>query len=166
MPTMFTLPWRWTKTARPERPIVFASRFDAKGLKARWVLFAAGIRVRRAVLASPGALGVSVRAHPLAGRYYTLSMWQDEATLLAFAHGRDHRAAVRRISELGPVSGILISREDDGWRPRWGEILPWVSSAEPGPYRMAPSTNSDVRADPGAASGRGNRETVPGDAVP
>ena len=139
MPTMFTLPWRWTRSARPERAVVFASRFDAKGLKARWVLFAAGIRLRRAVLGSPGALGVSLRAHPIAGRYYTLSMWEDEANLLAFAHGGDHRAAVRRISELGRVSGILISREDAGARPRWGEILDWVAGAEPGPYRMAPT---------------------------
>jgi hypothetical protein len=144
MPTIFTLPWRWTKAARPERPIVFASRFDANGLKARWVLFAAGIRLRRAVLASPGALGVSLRAHPLAGRYYTLSMWDDEASLIAFADGGDHRAAVRRISELGPVSGILISREDGASRPRWGDILHWVSSAEPGPYGRAPSTSSGV----------------------
>lgn len=141
MPTMFILPWRWTKAARGERGVVFASRFDAKGLKARWVLFAAGMQLRRAVLASPGALGVSLRAHPIAGRYYTLSMWQDEESLLAFAHGGDHRAAVKRISQLGPVSGTLISREDDCSRPRWREILRWVASAEPGPYRMTP-TNS------------------------
>jgi hypothetical protein len=136
---MFILPWRWTNAARPERAVVFASRFDAKGLKARWVLFAAGMRLRRAVLASPGAVGVGLRAHPLAGRYYTVSMWHDEASLLAFAHGGDHQAAVRRITELGPVSGVLISREDAGSRPRWGDIRRWVASAEPGPYRMAPS---------------------------
>src|ERR1700722_4995942 len=102
MPTIFTLPWRWTKTVRPERVVVFASRFDAKGLKARWVLFAAGIRVRRHVLASPGALGVSLRAHPLAGRYYTVSMWQDEESLLAFAHSGHHREAMKLIRALGP----------------------------------------------------------------
>jgi hypothetical protein len=135
MPTIFTLPWQWTKATRPERAVVFASRFDAKGLKARWVLFAAGIRLRRVVLTSPGSLGVSLRAHPLAGRYYTLSMWQDEASLVAFAHGADHQTAVKRITELGPVSGILISRPDNGARPRWGDILHWVASAEPGPYR-------------------------------
>lgn len=153
MPTMFTLPWRWTKAARPERTVVFASRFDAKGLKARWVLFTAGIGLCRAVLASPGALGVSLRAHPIAGRYYTLSMWEDEASLLAFAHGADHREAVRRITELGPVSGILISREDHGARPRWNDILRWVASAEPGSYRMASNTTSGCeRATTGAVS--------------
>jgi hypothetical protein len=136
MPTMFTLPWRWTTDTRPERAVIFASRFDAKGLKARWVLFRTGIRIRRSVLASPGALGVSLRAHPVAGHYYTLSMWDNEANLLGFAHGVEHQAAVRRISALGPVSGVLIAREDDGARPRWGEVLRWVASVEPGPYRM------------------------------
>ena len=139
MPTMFTLPWRGTKAVRPERSVVFASRFDAKGFRPRWTLFVAGIRLRRAVLASPGALGVSLRAHLIAGRFYTLSMWRDETSLLAFAHGRRHQAAVRGISELGPVSGILISREDDGTRPRWSDVLQWVASTEPGPYRMAPT---------------------------
>lgn len=142
MPTMFVLPWRWTTVTRPERTVVFASRFDAKGLKARFVLLVAGIRLRRAVLASPGALGVGLRAHPIAGRYYTLSMWQDEACLLAFARGRHHGAAVARISELGPVSGVLISREDNGARPAWKDIVRWVKSADPGPYRMAPAPAS------------------------
>lgn len=142
MPTMFTLPWRWTGPLRPEQTVVFASRFDAKGARARWALLVAGTRLRRAVLASPGALGVSLRAHPLAGRYYTLSMWEDEDSLSAFAHGADHGAVVRHIGELGPVSGVLISRKDDGQRPRWGEIRRWVDSSEPGPYRGPAPTPS------------------------
>ena len=142
MPTMFTLPWRWTRSDRPERAVVFASRFDAKGLRARVALFGAGIGLRRAVLASPGALGVSLRAHPIAGHYYTLSMWEDEAALMAFAHGPDHREAVRRIAELGPVQGVLISREDDSARPRWRPIVRWVAAAGPGPYRMAPAKDA------------------------
>lgn len=135
MPTIFTLPWRWTTRARPEHAVVFASRFDAKGARARWTLLVAGTRLRRAVLASPGALGVSLRAHPLAGRYYTLSMWQDQASLSAFARGPDHGAVVRRMRELGPASGVLVSRSDDGRRPRWADILRWVDSTEPGPFR-------------------------------
>lgn len=135
MPTMFTLPWRWTEQAQSPGAIVFVSRFDAKGLKPRWVLFSAGIRLRSAVLASPGSLGVSLRAHPFAGRYYTLSMWQSEASLLAFARSADHRAAVSRITQLGSVSGVLISRDANSSRPRWRDTLQWVATAEPGPYR-------------------------------
>src|SRR5581483_1745896 len=123
MPTMFTVPWRWTRTARPAQTVVFVSRFDARGARARLALLGAGIRLRGAVLAAPGALGVSLRAHPFGGRYYTLSMWEDEEALLAFAHGPDHRVAVKRIAALGPVSGVLISREDGSTRPRWREVL-------------------------------------------
>jgi hypothetical protein len=135
MPTIFTLPWRWTEQARPETTVVFASRTDGTGLRAGWRLFVGGIRLGGAVLRSPGALGVSVRAHPLKGHYYTMSMWEDEASLLTFAHNADHQAAVRHVAELGTVAGVLLSRESDARRPRWRETLRWLASAEPGPYR-------------------------------
>ena len=96
MPTMFTLPWRWTEQARPESTVVFASRIDGAGLRAGWRLFIGGIQLGRAVLRTPGALGVSLRAHPFKGRYYSVSMWDDEVSLLAFAHSADHQAAVLR----------------------------------------------------------------------
>lgn len=135
MPTLFTLPWRWTRRPRPERAVLFASRFDTSGLKDRWRLLVGGTRLRRAVLRAPGALGVGLRAYPLAGRFYSLSLWEDQASLLAFARGEDHRAAAHTITESGPVEGVLISREAEPTRPRWKETLPWVSGAEPGPYR-------------------------------
>jgi hypothetical protein len=135
VPTVFTLPWRWSQAERPKEVVLFASRFDAVGLRARWVLFIAGIRLRHAVLHSPGALGVSLCAHPIAGRYYTLSMWEDEVSLVAFAHSETHRAAARATTELGPVHGVLISREADNRRPRWRETRRWISTAKPGPYR-------------------------------
>jgi hypothetical protein len=134
MPTMFTLPWRWTEQARTESTVLFASRFDGAGLRVGWRLFVGGIRLRRAVLRSPGALGVSLRAHPFTGHYYTASMWDGEASLLAFARSADHQAAVRHLTELGAVSGVLLSRESDA-RPRWRETLRWLATAEPGPYR-------------------------------
>ena len=141
MPTLFTVPWQWTKASRPEHTVIFVSRFDAKGLRARWVLGLAGVGLRRAVLASPGALGVSLRAHPLSGRYYTLSMWQDETSLLRFADGPEHGAVVRRIRELGPASGLLVSRQGDGSRPRWSHILRWIDSS-PQPFRRRSSSRT------------------------
>lgn len=135
MPTMFTLPWRWTPRPRPAQVVVFASRFDDTGPRAGWRLFWGGIRLRRVVLRSPGALGVSLRAHPLKGRYYTLSMWDDEAALLKFARDDAHRSAVQSITEIGPVQGVLLSCKADNRRPRWTETLRWIDGSEPGPYR-------------------------------
>lgn len=134
MPSMFTLPWYWTTAERPDSVLVFASRFDATGLEARWVLFSAGIRLWRAVRSSPGALGASLLAQPLVGRFYTVSLWRGEDDLLAFARGEAHRSAVEVIAQLG-VSGVLVSRPSDGSRPRWRDITSWLRGAEVGPYR-------------------------------
>lgn len=134
VPTIFTLPWRWTRQARPDLAVLFASSFDAVGVKDRWRLLIGGMRLRGAVMRSPGALGVGMRAYPAAGHYYTLSMWRDEESLLAFARSEEHRKAVRSLGELGPARGVLISREAPPVRPRWSDALKWVAGAEPGPY--------------------------------
>jgi hypothetical protein len=136
MPTMLVLPWRWSGTPRPRSALVFASRFDGAGFRQGWRLLIGGVRLRREVLGSRGALGVSLRAHPIQGRYYTLSMWQDQESLMAFAHGPAHRRAVRGVADLGPVQGVLVSRDaDPQQRPTWRDITRWLTALDTGPYR-------------------------------
>jgi hypothetical protein len=139
MPTMLVLPWRWSGGPRPAKALVFASRFDGGGFRRGWRLLIGGVMLSRAVLRAPGALGVSVRAYPIQGRYYTLSMWRDQETLMAFAHGPAHRRAVRGVAELGPVQGILVSRDaDPRQRPTWRATMRWVTALDTGPYRHQP----------------------------
>ena len=141
MVTMLILPWRWAGEPRPQSALVFASRFDGPGLRRGWRLFTAGVRLRRAVLGAPGALGVSLRAHPFQGRYYTLSMWRDQQSLLAFAHGPAHQRAIRGAAELGPVQGVLVSRDASAQqRPTWRDTMRWLAAAGPGPYHHQPQT--------------------------
>jgi hypothetical protein len=136
MPTMLVLPWRWSGAPRPRNALVFASRFDGAGFRQGWRLLIGGVRLRREVLGSHGALGVSLRAHPIQGRYYTLSMWQDQESLMAFAHGPAHRRAVRGVADLGPVQGVLVSRDaDPQQRPTWRDITRWLTALDTGPYR-------------------------------
>jgi hypothetical protein len=143
MVTMLILPWRWAKEPRPQNALVFASMFDGPGLRRGWRVFTAGVRLRRAVLGAPGALGVSLRAHPLQGRYYTLSMWRDQQSLLAFAHGPAHRRAIRSVAELGPAGQVLVSRDaSTQQRPTWRDTMRWLAAAGPGPYRHQPATGT------------------------
>jgi hypothetical protein len=136
VPTMLVLPWRRTNEPRPQTALLFASRFDGTGLRQGWRLFAGGIRLRRAVLRAPGALGVSVRAHPFTGRYYTLSLWKDQHSLLAFTHDPAHRNAVAGLTALGPARGVLISRDaHPRQRPAWSDTIRWLAAQDPGPYR-------------------------------
>jgi hypothetical protein len=136
MPTMLVLPWRRTGEPSPQNALLFASRFDSTGLRQGWRLFTGGIRLRRAVLRAPGALGVSVRAHAFSGRYYTLSLWKDQESLLAFARDPAHLNAVAGLAELGPAQGALVSRDaDPRQRPAWRDTLRWLAAVDPGPYR-------------------------------
>jgi hypothetical protein len=147
MPTMLVLPWRWSGAPRPSSALVFASRFDGAGFRQGWRLLIGGVRLCRVALGA-GALGVSVRAHPLQGRYYTLSMWPDQESLMAFAHGPAHRRAVRRLAELGPVRGVLVSRDaDPRQRPTWRDTTRWLAALDTGPYRHQPQP-APVGSDP------------------
>lgn len=128
MPTMLILPWRRTAEPRPDSALLFASRFDSVGLRQGWQLFTGGIRLYVTVLRTPGALGVSMRAHPFRGRYYTMSLWKDEESLLAFARGLAHSNAVARMALLGPPRGVLASRPADSRRPTWKDTLRWLAT--------------------------------------
>jgi hypothetical protein len=136
MPSMFVPPRRWTREPRPGQALVFASRFDRAGVRSGWLLFAGSLRLRRAVLRAPGALGVTLRAHPLRGCYYTLSLWRDEQSLLAFARSPGHQRVARGLVQIGSVQGVLVSRDaDPGRRPAWRDTTRWLATVEPGPYR-------------------------------
>ena len=141
MPTILVLPWRWSGAPRPPQALVFASRFDGTGFRRGWRLLIGGMRLYLAVPGAPGALGVSLRAHPIQGRYYTLSMWRDQESLMSFAHGPAHRRAVRGVAELGPVQGVLVSRDaDPRHRPAWRDTKRWLTAVGTGPYRHQPQS--------------------------
>ncbi|MHB8452362.1 MAG: DUF3291 domain-containing protein [Mycobacteriales bacterium] len=149
IPSLIRTPWVSQSRVRNDRVLVFASRFDGPGPRAGRRLLAYGIRVRANAIVAKGCLGAAVLARPVKGAYYTLSVWQDEPSLQAFAHGKGHRTAVRAMRASGPFNGVLIS----WWapagerRPHWNEVLRRTTAAEPGPYRgpeREPARAADV----------------------
>jgi hypothetical protein len=90
---MPTLPWTTPKPPRPgDGPVtVMASRLELRRLRDVPSFLAAALRIRRQVLASPGALGLSLIARPLHRTFWTLSAWQDQAALSAAVGHEPHR---------------------------------------------------------------------------
>jgi heme-degrading monooxygenase HmoA len=133
---MFALPWKTVAAPTGERVLVFASRFDGRGFGSARVMLGAGIGIRRGALHAPGCLGASLWARPLRGKYHTLSAWQDEESLAAFARSAAHRDGVRALRAVGPVDGVLISWWENAadWRPNWKAAISRAAAATPGPY--------------------------------
>ena len=136
MISMFALPWKTVARPAGDRVLVFSSRFDGRGIRSARAMLRSGMGIRRGALQAPGCLGASLCARPLRGKYHTLSAWQDEQSLMAFARSAPHRDGIRALRAAGPVDGVLISWWEDaaGWRPRWDEALRRVAAATPGPY--------------------------------
>jgi hypothetical protein len=99
---MPTLPW----TSPKSRPLadgsvtVIASRFELRRLRDVPSFLIAALRVRRQMLGSPGALGVSLIARPGSRKFWTLSAWQDQAALGSAIDRRPHRQIMQRFPPL------------------------------------------------------------------
>lgn len=95
---MPTLPWSTPKAPAPadDPVIVMASRLELRRLRDAPAFLAAALRIRRQMLRSPGALGLSLIARPLRRTFWTLSAWQDRAALSATVGRQPHEQIMKR----------------------------------------------------------------------
>ncbi|EIV95599.1 antibiotic biosynthesis monooxygenase [Frankia sp. QA3] len=111
---------------------VMASHFVLSSTRHTVTMLRSALAVRRAVLAAPGALGVSLVARPLRREYWTLSAWTDRAALDAFVGDPRHREAMRRLAPAMARSRLVF------WRPPAGAGAPtWAQAHE---HLAAPTT--------------------------
>ncbi len=88
----------WTATSQPcssPDATVMASRFELTTAWRSPAFLARSLRVWRQARHFPGALGVSLRAQPLKGTFWTLSAWTDHNALSGFARAEPHRTLMR-----------------------------------------------------------------------
>jgi hypothetical protein len=90
---MPALPWKASTSPPPPdgTVTVMASRLELRRLRDVPSFLTGAMRIRRQMLASPGAVGVSLIARPLSRTFWTLSAWQDRAALGAVVGREPHR---------------------------------------------------------------------------
>lgn len=95
---MPTIPWRSLPPAgaAPVSATVMASRFRLRRLRDVPRFFLDSMRVHRQTLSAPGALGVSLVAHPLRREFLTLSAWDSRESLNALVRAEPHLSVMRR----------------------------------------------------------------------
>lgn len=93
---MPALPWRSTASSTGDEVVVMATRLDLASYLPIAAFFRASMAIRAQVERSPGALGMSLIAHPLKRQFLTLTAWADDAALRRFVGEAPHRDAMRR----------------------------------------------------------------------
>jgi heme-degrading monooxygenase HmoA len=100
-------PWKRLAEVEPEREYLAIVTFLPLG---RYRQLPAFLRTAQAVAkqleASEGALGYSLLAKLRSKRFWTLSVWKDEAALASFARAQPHRDVMGHYREL--MSGFEI----------------------------------------------------------
>lgn len=92
------IPWTTVGRAPAGRNAqIMASRFRLKTALRSPQFLVYAIRIWRQARSSQGILGVSLRAYPLRGTFWTLSAWTDEAALRTFARADPHRTIIGNI---------------------------------------------------------------------
>jgi hypothetical protein len=92
---MPVLPWT-TTDERADEVVVLASRLRLRRLRDVPGFLRAALAIRRQVLGSPGAVGVSLLAQPARRTFWTLSAWTDEAAISRFVGELPHRATMSK----------------------------------------------------------------------
>jgi quinol monooxygenase YgiN len=109
--------------------VAMASRFVLTSRRHTAAMLRHALRVRRAALASPGALGVSLVAHPLRGEYWTLSAWVDRPALDAFVRNPVHRAAMAALRPAMADSAFVFWDQDTATQPAWDTARDRIAAA-------------------------------------
>lgn len=97
---MATLPWTTNTAPDPSADsVVLGSRLELRSLGDTVRFLRAALQVRKQVLASPGAIGVSLIAQPAHKTYWTLSAWTDQDALDTFVRTMPHLDVMRRFHD-------------------------------------------------------------------
>ena len=130
---MITLPWIHGPAAKttPLTPrTVMASRLELLHLRHVPALLIASIRLRHAIPQGDGAVGLALRARPLARTFWTLSAWTDQQALQAYNQSPLHRGIVERFRRHMASSTFRFYAAEDGPPPRWDEALRRLTAQE------------------------------------
>ena len=95
MPVIPDLPWTADRPADGPGVVLF-TELRLRRLRDVPVFMATSLAVLRQVSRSPGARSALLRAQPAARYFATVSWWDDEDAVRAFARTDPHRTAMRR----------------------------------------------------------------------
>ena len=98
---MPALPWTWRQAADPDRTyLAMASRLPLRRRRSIPGFLRDAMAIRRQLARADGMIGYALDAELARKTFWTFSVWDDQASLDAFAASDPHRAITRRLRPL------------------------------------------------------------------
>jgi hypothetical protein len=120
-----TSPWKSVSPVDPKREyLVLLSFLPLKRLWRVPSFLVQTIRITRQLERSAGLIGYSLNARPLTGRFWTLSVWENESALQAFVNAAPHTETMRTlIPYMGPTRFVRWTVPGAHIPVRWDDAL-------------------------------------------
>jgi quinol monooxygenase YgiN len=122
---MTETPWQRQAPAAPEGEYVALLSYLPL-VSFRWLplLLVYMLRIRRQLRASPGLFGYSLRADLARKRFWTLSVWEDEAALQSFVMASPHAVVMQVLApHMGPTRFTRWGVKGADLPLRWDDAL-------------------------------------------
>lgn len=114
--------------------VAVATELVPKSRRSTGRLFRGAHQASSQMAHSPGVVGFSTLAQPLRKRYRTLSVWESEAAVDAFARSGDHHQLVRALAhELDTMTSTRWRIRGDEGRPTWQHAAQRLATANAQP---------------------------------
>lgn len=129
---MPALPWTERQPLDPSGEYVaMASRLPLRRYRAVPGFLRDTLRIRRQLAESPGLVGYSLKADLLHKTFWTFSVWEDQASLHAFARADPHRQIVRRLAaHMGQTGFATFTVAGDAVPTTWAEMTTPLAEAD------------------------------------
>lgn len=130
---MPALPWKeFAKAHEDAEYLVMASFLPLRRFGATLRFFRFVQAIRRQLATAEGLIGYSLWAKPIAKRYWTLSVWRDEAALMTFMRTQPHGAIMARLHpDMDPTIFVRWTVKGSETRVSWDEALRRLEEARP-----------------------------------
>lgn len=114
-------PWKQIKPIDAERDYVgVVTELVPRSIRSTGRLFRGAQRASAQMAHSDGVIGFAILAQPLRRRYQTVSLWETDADVDAFARSGDHHVLVWSLApELESVHSTRWRVRGRDGRPRW-----------------------------------------------
>ena len=152
---MPALPWAQRRAVEPGRTYVaMASRLPLKRRRSIPGFLRDALAIRRQLARADGMVGYALDAELARKTFWTFSVWEDQASLDAFASSDPHRAIIGRLRPLmGPTRFEFFQIPGSDLPLTWDQMkAPVRATQTPG------STRTGEGRGPAAPDARGHRD--------